>query len=98
MNQLWLGRRFQLNDEGNYAAWGKSRSERVSVEIDSNVYEAQPGDPESVLLRLHPKIQRAAREKWVAGETTPVQHPFSGRLDYHRLTLSSQDLERLGSN
>jgi hypothetical protein len=92
MTQLWLGRRFQLNERGNYEAWGKSQGERISVEIDSSFIEPERGDPETFLLKMHPDIQRAAREKWVAGEAAPVIHPFSGRFDHHRVTLSRKDL------
>src|SRR5690606_5382209 len=94
VSELWLGRRFQLNDRGNYAAFGKSRGERVSVEIDPSFHKGATGDPETFLLKQHAIIQRAAREKWAAGEATVVLHPFSGRLDYHLVTLSSKDLKR----
>jgi hypothetical protein len=92
MKQLWLGRRFQLNEKGRYAAWGQSQGERLSVEIDANFIDPKAGDPETLLLKMHANIQRAAREKWAANEATPVAHPFSGRLDHHRLTLSIEDL------
>lgn len=92
MKQLWVGRRFQLNERGHYEAWSKSQGERISVEIDASFMDPTAGDPETLLLKMHTHIQRAAREKWAAGETTPVAHPFSGRLDHHRVTLSIEDL------
>ena len=93
MNQLWVGRRFQLNERGNYEAWSKSQGERISVEIDASFIGPTAGDPASLLLEMHANIQRAAREKWAAGESTPVAHPFSGRVDHHRETLSINDLK-----
>lgn len=93
MSQLWVGRRFQLNERGHYEAWSKSQGERISVEIDASFIDARAGDPASLLLKMHANIQRAAREKWAAGETTPVAHPFTGRLDHHRVTLSINDLK-----
>ena len=92
MKQLWVGRRFQLNERGHYEAWSKSQGERISVEIDASFIDPKAGDQETLLLKMHANIQRAAREKWAAGETTPVAHPFSGRLDHHRVTLSIEDL------
>ena len=93
MKQLWVGRRFQLNERGHYEASSKSQGERVSVEIDANSIDPKAGDPETLLLKMHANIQRAAREKWAAGDTTPVAHPFTGRRDHHRVTLSTNDLK-----
>lgn len=31
MKQLWLGRRFQLNEQGLYAAWGKSQGDALAL-------------------------------------------------------------------
>ena len=92
MKQLWVGRRFQLNERGHYEAWSMSQGERISVEIDASFIDPKAGEPETLLLKMHANIQRVAREKWAAGETTPVPHPFSGRLDHHRVTLSIEDL------
>jgi hypothetical protein len=93
MKQLWLGRRFQLNERGHYEAWGKSQGERVSVEIDPSFIDREQGHPETALLKMHASIQRAAREKWAAGDAAPIPHTFSGRLDHHRVTLSSEDFK-----
>ena len=38
MKQLWVGRRFQLNERGHYEASSKSQGERVSVEIDGKAH------------------------------------------------------------
>ena len=70
-----------------------SQGERISVEIDASFIDPKAGEPETLLLKMHANIQRAAREKWAAGESTPVAHPFTGRLDHHRVTLSTNDLK-----
>jgi len=96
MTQLWLGRRFQLNERGHYEVWGNSRGERISVEVDSGFVDRKAGDPEMLLLKMHGNIQRAARKKWAAGEATRVLHAFSGRLNHHRVTLSTEELRASG--
>ena len=88
MSQLWLGRRFQLNERGSHAAWGKAGSDRVSVEIAPEALEQGIGDPATFLLKRHASIQKAARAMWAAGDATPVAHGFSGPLDHYRITLS----------
>lgn len=95
MSQLWLGRRFELNERGRYEAWGKARADRISVEIDPDVLTKHEADPQSYLMKVHAAIQRAARRSWEAGETTAVPHPFSGRLDHYRVMLSRGDLAEL---
>jgi hypothetical protein len=77
VTQLWVGRRFQLNERGHYEAWGNVQGERISVEIDSSFIDRKAGDPETILLKMHANIQRAACEKWAAGEAAPVIHPFA---------------------
>jgi hypothetical protein len=72
---------------------GKSGDQRISVEVDPAVAEREAGGAETVLTKLHPMSQRAARGKWAAGEDTQVLHSFTGRLDHYRVTLSSDDLE-----
>ena len=95
MTELWLGRRFTRNERGNFEAWAKVGVDRVCLEVDGHFVAPEDREPETILLKLHHRLQKAAREKWAVREATSVQHSFSGGLDHYRVTLTEADLRNL---
>ena len=73
MKQLWVGRRFQLNERGHYEASSKSQGERVSVEIDANFIDPQAGDPETLLLKMHVEAAIRGRSSVVVWALGPAR-------------------------
>ena len=90
--KLWIAQRFLMNERGHYTVSGDCGAERVMVEIDPSAVADQADGPERYLGRIRARIQSAARQKWEAGEASPVFHAHSGRLKHHVIELTGEDL------
>ena len=89
---LWISRRFLLNERGHYTVTGDCGTERIMVELDPSVVSDQAARPESSLATMRARIQAAARQKWEAGEASPVFFTHSGRMQHHLIALTAEDL------
>jgi hypothetical protein len=89
---LWISQRFQRNERGHYTVTGDCGAERILVEIDPAVIPDQAVRPEKGLATMRARIQAAARQKWEAGEASPVFFAHSGRMQHHLISLTADDL------
>jgi len=89
---LWISQRFLLNERGHYTVTGECGAERIMVEIDPSVVPDQSDRPEKSLATMRARIQAAARQKWEAGEASPVFFSHSGRMQHHLIALTAEDL------